>query len=165
MVSRKHLRANGLLLLAELSQTYRLTQVPEVTAAKTAEFWGSLKCHQHETVDAYYNCFHSLLDDLEDAGEPIPTKSAVCQFIFTLSLDFSQIQNGFCMDHLPDEWRTDDWPSLLVLCRNYFNLLRPQCLSKTDPNSDFAHDPSFDCPAHHKKIKHWHIIRRLSTGS
>jgi hypothetical protein len=40
MVSQKHLRANGLLLLMELSQTYCPTQVPEVTAAKTAEFLG-----------------------------------------------------------------------------------------------------------------------------
>jgi len=156
MVSQKHLRANGLLLLSELTQTYRPSQVPEVTATKTAEFWGSLKRHQHETIDAYYyNRFHSLLDDLEEAGKPIATKSAIRQFIFTLGSDFSQIQNSFCIGHLPEAWQTEDWPSLLVLCRNYFNSIRPQGLFKTDPNSDFAGDSSLDRTAHHKKVKQW----------
>jgi hypothetical protein len=98
MVSRKHLHANGLMLIVELSQTYCPIQVPEVTAAKTAEFWGSMKCHQHETVDAYYNRFHSLLDDLEDAGEPIPTKSAIRQFIFTLGSDLVKFRTAIAWD-------------------------------------------------------------------
>ncbi len=40
IVSCKHLQANGLLLLQELVQTYKLKNVPEVIAAKTSEFWG-----------------------------------------------------------------------------------------------------------------------------
>jgi hypothetical protein len=39
MVSRKHVRANGILLLQELHQMYKPKNVPEVIAAKTAEFW------------------------------------------------------------------------------------------------------------------------------
>ena len=39
MVSRKHIRGNGLLLLKELIQTYKSHNVPEVIAAKTGEFW------------------------------------------------------------------------------------------------------------------------------
>ncbi len=90
MVSRKHLRANGLMLIVELSQTYCPIQVPEVTAAKTVEFWGSMKRHQHETVDAYYN--------LEDAGEPILTKSAIRQFIFTLGSDLVKFRTAIAWD-------------------------------------------------------------------
>jgi hypothetical protein len=121
MVSRKHLRANGLLLLSELSQTYRPSHVPEVTAAKTVEFWSTLKRSLNESVDAYYNRFKALLDDLEEAGEPIPIRSAIHQFLFTLGADFAPIQNNFCIGLLPEEWKTTDWPSLLVLCRDYAN--------------------------------------------
>jgi len=38
IVSREHLRANGLLLLQDLVQTYRPKHVPEVIAAKTSLF-------------------------------------------------------------------------------------------------------------------------------
>jgi hypothetical protein len=133
MVSRKHLRANGLFLFKDLTQTYRPSHVPEVTAAKIAEFWGNMKRHQHESVDSYYNRFHSLLDDLDDAGETISTKTAIRQFIFTLGSDFTQIQNNFRIGLLPDEWKMQDWPSLLVLCRNYAHSVRPQGLTKFVP--------------------------------
>jgi hypothetical protein len=71
MVSRKHLRANGLALLQELVQTYRPKNVPEVIAAKTGEFWSNTKRNPGETVDCYYNRFHELLDDLIEGEEPI----------------------------------------------------------------------------------------------
>jgi len=73
IVSRKHLRANGLLLLRELVQTYRPRNVPEVIAFKTSEFWGNTKRYPTESIDDYYNRFHELLDDLVDAEEPIST--------------------------------------------------------------------------------------------
>ena len=38
MVARKHIRANGILLLRELQQMYRPKNVPEMIAAKTGEF-------------------------------------------------------------------------------------------------------------------------------
>jgi hypothetical protein len=114
-----------------------------------------MKRHNNESVDSYYNRFHSLLDDLEDAGEAIPTKTAIRQFIFTLGSDFIQIQNNFRIGLLPDDWKMQDWPSLLVLCRDYANSIRPQGLSKIDPNSDFALDASIDRTQHHKKIKQW----------
>jgi hypothetical protein len=101
MISRKHLRANGLLLLHELVQTYRPTNVPEVIAAKTSEFWGHTKRSSHETVDQYYNRFHDLLDDLQDAEETILTKSAIRHFIFTLGVEFEVIQNNFRIGNLP----------------------------------------------------------------
>jgi hypothetical protein len=43
IVSREHLRANGLLLLQDLVQTYRSKPAPEVLAAKTSAFWGNTK--------------------------------------------------------------------------------------------------------------------------
>jgi hypothetical protein len=43
MISRKHLRANGILLLQELHHMYKPKNVPEVLAAKTAEFWSKLR--------------------------------------------------------------------------------------------------------------------------
>jgi len=38
-----HLRANGILLLQELVQTYQPKHVPEVLAAKAGEFWSQTK--------------------------------------------------------------------------------------------------------------------------
>jgi hypothetical protein len=103
MVSKKHLRGNGQLLLHESSQTYRPSHVPEVTAAKTVEFWSTMKRQSNESIDTYYNRFQALLDDLEEASEPIPVCSAVRQFIFTLGPDFAPIQHNFRIVLLPDE--------------------------------------------------------------
>ncbi len=69
VVSHKHLRANGLAVLQDLVQTYKPKNIPEVIAAKTSEFWGTLKRNPNESVDAYYNRFHDLLDDLADADD------------------------------------------------------------------------------------------------
>jgi hypothetical protein len=41
-----------------------LKNVPEVIAAETSEFWGSMKKLSNESVDTHYNWFHELLDDL-----------------------------------------------------------------------------------------------------
>jgi hypothetical protein len=38
---------------------------------------------------------------LEDADEPIATKAAIRQFIFTLGPEFESIQNNFPIDNLP----------------------------------------------------------------
>jgi hypothetical protein len=80
-VSRKHLRANGILLLEELVQTYKPRKVPEIIVAKTVEFRGQMRCNPTETIDAYYDRFQELLEDLEDAEEPIAPKAAIRQFI------------------------------------------------------------------------------------
>jgi hypothetical protein len=105
-VSRKHLRANGLLLLHKLLQTYKPRRAPEVIAAKTGEFWSQLKHSLNESIDSYYNRFHELLDDLLEADGPIPMKSAIHHFIFMLGLEFKMIQNNFCICNLPSEWQT-----------------------------------------------------------
>jgi len=105
VVSCTHLRANGLLLLQELVQTFRPKNVPEVIAFKTSEFWGNMKRFPTESVDEYYNRFHDVLDELEDADEPISVKSAIRHFIFTLGPEFETIQNNFHLDNLPSKWK------------------------------------------------------------
>jgi hypothetical protein len=92
VVSRKHLRVNGLLVLQDLVHTYKPKNIPEVIAAKTTEFRGSMKRLPTESVDAYYNRFQELLDDLAEVDEPISTKSAIRHFLFTLGPEFESIQ-------------------------------------------------------------------------
>jgi len=97
VITRAHLRADGIGLLRELSQTYRPKNVPEVIAAKTGEFWSKTKRKPSESIDAYFNHFHELLEDLSEADDKISTKSAMRHFIFTLGADFepTQILNLF----------------------------------------------------------------------
>jgi hypothetical protein len=151
IVSRKHLRANGILLLKELIQTYRPKNVPEVIAFKTSEFWGNTKRFPSESVDEYYNRFHELLEDLEDGDEHISPKSAIRHFIFTLGNDFEALQNNFRLENLPEKWNTQDWPTILILSRDYYHSIKPQGLLKKDSSPS----QSFDREAHQKKIKTW----------
>jgi hypothetical protein len=151
IVSRKHIRANGLLLLQELTQTYKPKNIPEVIAAKTSEFWGTMKRLSTETVDDYYNHFHEFLDDINDTEETISTKRAMRPFIFMLGSEFDTIQNNFRIGNLPPHWNTQDWPTLLILCRDYFNSVKPQGISKHEQSND----TNFDRAAQHKKVKEW----------
>ncbi len=132
--------------------------MPEIIAAKTGEFWTHLKRHPHETVDNYYNRFHEFLDDLLEAEEPISTKSAIRHFIFTLGPEFEQIQNNYRIGNLPQDWNTQDWPTLLVLCRNYSHSVNPQGFSKRDSNTKHNNPTSNgDRAHHHKKIRSWFL--------
>jgi len=153
IVSREHLRANGLLLLQDLVQTYRPKHVPEVIAAKTSLFWGSTKRHQHETVDEYYNRFRELLDEISSGPDQISKQSAMRHFLFTLGSEFETIQHNYRLDNLPSKWQTADWPTLLILCRDYFNSVRPQGVTKTSTISDGFVDHT----AHRKKVKNWFL--------
>jgi hypothetical protein len=151
VVSRTHLRANGLLLLQDLVNTYKPKNVPEVIAAKTSIFWGNTKQLASETVDDSYNRFHELLDELSDADEVISTKSAMCHFIFTLGSEFDAIQNNYRIGNLPTFWQTQDWPTLLVLCRDYFNSVNPYGITKTKPTLN----QNQDRVAQRKKVREW----------
>jgi hypothetical protein len=154
MMSRKHIRGNGLLLLKELVQTYRPRNVPEVIAAKTGEFWSHTKHLPNETVDSYYIHFHDLLDDLADADELISTKAVIHHFLFTLGSEFESIQNNFRIGLLPPEWQTQDWPTMLALCWDYSNSVNPQGLLKKDSSSDSGMSQA-ERAAWHKKVKQW----------
>jgi hypothetical protein len=50
-------------------------------------------------------------------------------FIFTLGSEFESIQNNYRIGCLPLEWQTTHWPSLLVLCRDFYNSANPKGLS------------------------------------
>jgi len=50
-------------------------------------------------------------------------------FIFTLGSEFEPIQNNYRIGCLPLEWQTTHWPSLLVLCRDFYNSANPKGLS------------------------------------
>ncbi len=95
IVSREHLRANGLLLLQDLVQTYRPKHVPEVISAKTSLFWGGTKRQPHETIDEYYNRFRELLYEISGGPDQISMQSAMRHFLFTLGSEFETIQNNY----------------------------------------------------------------------
>jgi len=78
------------------------------------------------------------------------SKSAIRHFIFTLGPEFETIQNNFHLGNLPAKWATQDWPSILILCHDYYNSVKPQGLTKHDSSSH----PTIDQEAHQKKIKH-----------
>jgi hypothetical protein len=107
----------------------------------------------HESVDTYYNSFHELLEDLSYAEDKISTKSAMHHFIFTLGPEFEVIQKKIRIGNLPLEWNTNHWPTLLVLCRDYYNSVNPSGIAKCDPH----HDNSVDRAAHHKTVKQWFL--------
>jgi hypothetical protein len=156
-VSKKYLRANGLLLLQDLVQTYKPKNVPEVIAAKTGEFWSNTKRHQNESIDAYFNRFQELLEDLSDAAEPISQKSATHHFLSTLGSEFEAIQNNYRIGNLPPAWQTDDWPTLLTLCRDYYNSIKPFGSNKKEASgqSPGNNNSAFDRLGHQKKIRQW----------
>jgi len=153
VVSQKHLRANGLLVLQDLVHAYKPKNIPEVIAAKTTEFWGSMKRSPTESLDAYYNRFQELLDDLVEADEPISTKSAIRHFLFTLEPEFESIQNNDRIANLPDAWKTQDWTTILVLCRDYYNSVKPnfsECKNLSSENNFYRE-------AHQKKVREWFL--------
>jgi len=154
VITRSHLRADGIGLLRELSQTYRPKNVPEVIAAKTGEFWSKMKRKPSETIDAYFNRFHELLEDLSEAEDKISVKSAMHHFIFTLGVDFEPIQNLYRIGSLPLEWQTSHWPSLLVLCRDFYNSIHPSSLISKEATQDATSDRTTQ---HRKKVKQWFL--------
>jgi len=155
VVSRSHLRANGILLLQELVQTYRPCKVPEVLAAKAGEFWSKLKRGQNESIDSYYNRFQELLEDLNEADDKISTPSAMRQFIFTLGTEFAPIQNLYRIDNLPPAWKTTSWPSLLSLCRDFYNSVNPKGVNAS---RDATNTSDYNTRmAQQKKVKEWFL--------
>jgi hypothetical protein len=156
MISRLHLCANGLLLLQDLIQTYKPVNVPEVLAAKAGELWSKMRRSFGESVDTYYNRFKELLDELDQADDKISTKSSMRHFIFTLGAEFESIQHNYRIGNLPQEWNTTDWPSLLVLCRNYYITVNPKgpILRDWDPNFENNHAQRM---AQQKKVKEWFL--------
>jgi hypothetical protein len=162
IVARTHLHSDGLSILHDLSQTHRPLHILEIVAAKTVQFWGNTKRMAKESVDAYYNRFKELYDKIQDADGNIPTKLAVHHFIFTLGSEFEPIQNNFRLENLPIKWQTEDWPTLLVLCRNFYHSVKPHGVTSSvkpqgvtgQPKNNFAQH-NVDCITHQKKVREW----------
>jgi hypothetical protein len=100
-----------------------------------------------ESIDDYYNCFHELLYEINGDVLCIPIKDAMRHFVFTLWHEFDTIQNNFRIENLPTKWHTEDWPTLLTLCRDYY----PQGILQLSTTASGESDHS----AHSKKVKTW----------
>jgi hypothetical protein len=63
--------------------------------------------------------------------------------------------NNYRIGNLPLAWQTTDWPSLLTLCRNYYNSVNP----KGSPSREC--DPSGETHNQHmaqqKKVRDWFL--------
>ncbi len=92
-----------------------------------------------------------MLYDISSGPDQISTPSAIRHFIFTLGSEFEPIQNNFRIDILPEKWKNADWPTLLILCRDYFHSVKPQGVSKSLPLTEGFVNHT----AHRKKVKHW----------
>jgi len=154
IVARSHLHSDGLQVLQDLTATHRPLHVPEIIAAKTVQFWGSTRRMPNESVDAYYNRFKELLDEIQDADGLIPIKNAMRHFIFTLGSEFEPIQHNYRIDNLPSKWQTENWPELLVLCRNYFLSVKPNGSQKKD---NYSTHGNTDRLTHQKKVREWFL--------
>jgi len=64
------------------------------------------------------------------------------------------IQNQYQIGNLPSEWKTTHWPTLLVLCRDFYNSVNS---SGIHPREN-SQDGTSDCIAQHcRKIKQWFL--------
>jgi len=157
IVARTHLHSNGISVLQDLYQTHRPLHIPEIIAAKTVQFWGNMKRLPSESVDTYYNRFKELFDEIQDAEGNIPVKNAVRHFIFTLGSEFEPIQNNYRLDNLPAKWQTEDWPTILVLCRNFYHSVKPQGVPTQVSKNNFTMH-NVDRISHQKKVKEWFLF-------
>jgi hypothetical protein len=65
-VARTHLHSDGLLVLQDIYQTHQPLHIPEIIATKKVQFRGNMKRMPNESVDAYYNCFKELFDEIQE---------------------------------------------------------------------------------------------------
>jgi len=108
-------------------------------------------------VDDYYNRFQELLPDLDDAEEPIPKRSAIHHFLFTLGSEFEPFQHNYRLGTIAEEWKTQDWPTLLILCRDFYNSVNPKGPLKRGRDAESDRMSESERSAHHKKIRNWFL--------
>jgi len=63
------------------------------------------------------------------------------------------IQNLYHLDNLPVVWHTTHWPTLLILCQDFYNSVNPFGITKKESTIGNG----LDRAAHHKKIKQWFL--------
>jgi hypothetical protein len=59
--------------------------------------------------------------------------------------------NNFGINNLPKEWKMQEWPKFLSLCRDYYISVKPTASDRKSTNPEI----SFDKEAHQKKIWDW----------
>jgi hypothetical protein len=62
-------------------------------------------------------------------------------------------KNNYRINNLPDAWKTQDWPTFLDLCQDYYNSVKPnfsECKNLSSENI-------FDREADQKKVREWFI--------
>jgi len=73
---------------------------------------------------------------------------------FTLGAEFEPLQNNYRLGSISSEWQTQDWPTLLVLCRDFYNSVNPKGPTSKCDRDSFS-ELQIDRNAHHKKIRQW----------
>jgi len=121
---------------------------------KTGEFWSKMKRRPNETVDSYFNRFKELLEDISESDDKISDRIAMRHFLFTLGPEFEPIQNQYRIGNLPSEWKTTHWPTLLVLCRDFYHSVNPLGISSKENSQEGSSDR---IAQHRKKIKQWFL--------
>jgi len=66
-----------------------------------------------------------------------------------LGPEFEPIQNNFRVKVLPSERYQEDWPTILALCQDYYNSVKPQSLLQKETTDVSSNDRL----AHQKKIR------------
>ncbi len=74
-------------------------------------------------------------------------------FIFTLGSEFESIQHNYRIGNLPSDWNTNHWPTLIILCCDYFNLVKPQGANHCDQPTE----QNIDRIAQQKKVREWFL--------
>lgn len=69
-----------------------------------------------------------------------------------MGAEFETIQNNYRIGNLPSTWTTQDWPTILVLCRDFYNSVKPMGPSRRENITD---NGIGDLVAHKKKIREW----------
>jgi hypothetical protein len=64
------------------------------------------------------------------------------------------LQNNYRPGSISSEWQTQDWPTLLVLCRDFYNSVNPKGPTSKCDRDSFS-ELQIDRNAHHKKIRQW----------
>jgi hypothetical protein len=74
---------------------------------------------------------------------------------YSLGSEFEPLQQNFRLGSIADEWKTQDWPTLLVLCRDFYNSVNPKGPLKRTRDTDSDRMSEAERTAHHTKIRNW----------
>jgi hypothetical protein len=82
-----------------------------------------------------------------------------------LGPEFESLQNNYRQRNLSSQWLTQDWPTILVLCRDYFNSVRPLGVPKCEPRSEKVSMTPTERAEHEKQVKMWFTHPAIQSGN